>query len=83
MDRNTKKKEDDAGDDVFVIVRMDLSSVHKIDKAIWYILGVEVTWGDLLTKFMGCSEINDGGIHDGTLMEYFKVADEVLGTLER
>ena len=45
-------------------------------------MGVEVTWGNFLKKFMGCIHIKYIWILDGMVGEYVNILDEVLGTLE-
>ena len=77
-----KNADDDAGNCASVIVGEAFSSVRERDEVIKYILGVEVDWGDLLTEFMGCSDVKARGIHGGKAREACNVVDEVIDTFE-
>ena len=61
---------------------MDLYAVRKRNKAIGYILGVEVTWVNILTEVMVGSTIKAIGIHYEVLWEGRWIADEVIDPLE-
>ena len=50
----------------FVVEGAELSTIFENNKAILYIMGVEVAWGNFLTDFMGCSATKARGIYDGT-----------------
>ena len=49
MNENANNTEYDSGYGAFFITRTNFSTICKINKAIGYLLGVEVAWGNLLT----------------------------------
>ena len=67
MDSNTKKTEDDPGNRKFVVEVVGFSTICKRNKAIWDIMGMEVSCGNLLAELMGCNVINTRGINDGVV----------------
>ena len=69
MYKNSKKIEDDAGDDTFLIGGTAFYNIYRSNKAIGYILGVEVALGNVLKEVTGGSTIKAIGIHVGTVWE--------------
>ena len=82
MNGNAKNTEDDTGYGAFFIRITDFSTICKIRYAIGYHLRVKVSWGNLLTEFMGVSTIKASGIHDGMARTAIQVEDEVLDPLK-
>ena len=60
----------------------DFLVIYKRNKAIRYLLGVEVAWGNFFTEVMGCRDVKDSRLHDDMARAAGQVADEVLDTLE-
>ena len=68
MDGNAKKTEYDGGNSVFFVEGAAFSAICKSKEANWGILGMVVSWGNLLAELMGFSSINNRGINDGAVM---------------
>ena len=79
---NSKKTEDAAGNCPLVVVVTSFSVVCESNKSVWCILGVGFAWGYIFMYFMGCSAIKSKMIHYGMVRASWKVAYEVLDTLE-
>ena len=60
---------------------MAIYTIWKSNKAIEYLLGLEVAWGNLLMEVMSGSDIKARGIHYVTVRAAIQVADEVLDSL--
>ena len=74
--------EDNVDYGVFVVGGAAFYTIYKSNENIGYLLGVEFSWGNLLTKVMGCISVNYNGIYDGTVRASVQIANEVLNTLE-
>ena len=83
IDSNIKNTEDDAVYGMFVVGGAAFYTIYKSNKAVGYILGVEVAWGNFFTEVMGCSYAKASKIDNGTMREAWQVVDEVLDTLEK
>ena len=80
---NNKNIEGEPGNHIFVVENTAFPTICKTNETVWYILGMEVAWGNLLMEFMGCSSIKTRGIPYGVVRENVKISDEVVDTLER
>ena len=76
-----QKIDDDSGYGTFFIGVMAFYTIWNSNKAIEYLLKVEVTCGNLLMEVIGGSDIKARGIHYGVATVASQVADEVLDSL--
>ena len=82
MDSNAKNTRDDAGNYALFIGGAAFSTIYEKNEAIWYIMGVEVAWGEFLIDFIGYISVKTWEIPDGMVRSAVEVRGEVLDTLE-